>query len=223
MKLLTSQKNEIFVEIDNAGLNPSQFTIENIHSTLGNNESDTHLKYKENDYFFTFGTGKNRNDTHACTYSPGDNEYEKFEYPGSWALQISCFKKWLSYLKREIEIEDKWKRLEGEINNFDFKFKQEFEEENEKFSYIEYEEISLKIDLIKEKTQNLNITEEQLLKLNQSLDFVKEKAKHLGKVDWKNMFVGIIIQYFINFSITPELVTKIMTIIKESLQIFMLK
>lgn len=215
MKLLTSQKNELFQLIEETELSPAQFSFREFQDEI-QEDVTTELDYIGTDFFFLFQTRQITE--HFCTYAPGETEFQKSEYPGSWLHQMGCFKKWLNNLKREISLEDKWKRLESEIHHFDFNF----DGDKEKFSAIEYEELCIKIDLIKNKSQAIGLSQDQLLKLNEGMDFLKEKAKNLGKVEWKSLFVGIIVQYIIQLNLPPEVVSNFMKIVKAALKTFLL-
>ncbi len=218
MKLLTSQKNDLFHFIEEAGLSPAQFEFTEVNSLITPKEIATQLSYKNTEFFFAFETNLNSHERHYSIYAPGESEFKKTEYPGSWRLQVEIFKKWLNNLKREVRTEDKWARLESEIHSFDFKFGKD----NDKFSAIEYEELCIKIDLIKSKSKDIGLSEAQLAKLNEGMDFLKEKAKHLGKIEWKSLFVGIIVQYIIQLSLPPATVSSFMNIIKTALKTFLL-
>lgn len=125
MKLLKSQKDEIFDLIENSGLSPSMFYFDEINSKNGN----VALKIKDREYFFTFSDGPRGG--HYAHFCPGKETYEESEYPGSWALQKLNVRYWITYVKRELETPDKWASFKEELEFIDIP---EFKNNN-KFTY----------------------------------------------------------------------------------------
>jgi len=151
MQLLTSQKNELYDLIESSNINPSQFEFQNIPSITRYTEVATKLIYKNTNFYYIFDTGRNNYAPHYCYYCPAKDQFSAEQYPGSWDLQKNYFQDWLNSLKHEISSEDKWGRLERELSKFSFNFT----EDNDYFSAKEYEELSLKIEIIKTEVKSL--------------------------------------------------------------------
>lgn len=222
MKLLPSQKNELFDKILQIGLDPAKFEFSTIPNTVGDvydsnfDPEGIKLSYIQSEFNFIF-LMLNRGE--YCVYSPGKTRFTHSEYPGNWSGALNYFSQWLANLSREISSEDKWKRLEDEINKFNFKFNSE---ENDQFNVIEYEQVCVKIDLIKTNLPALALPEDQLNRIEESLEYLKGRAKVLGKFDWKNLFLGTIVQFTIQYSLPPEKVASFIAMIKHAFtQIFL--
>lgn len=219
MKLLTTQKDEIYDLIVKQQLSPSQFKFSEIPSVTGHSNVATKLFYKDNpDFFFIFDSGAQAMNPHWCMYAPAGDRFEKREYPGGWSGIRVNIEKWLTFLKREIESENKWQKLEEELNKFNFKF----ENNNDQFSVVEYEEICMKIDLIKERIPTLGLEAGQLNRIEKSLDYLKDKAKVMGKFDWKTLFVGTVVNLALDLAMPTETINAFIKLIKDTLnQLFL--
>src|SRR5690606_21058625 len=169
----------------------------------------TKITYKEHQAFSFLIDSRDNN--YFCRYSPASDRFEIERITASWDILLAYFKDWLNNLSQETSHDDKWKKLEEEINNFDFKF----EGTNDQFSVLEYEEVCLKIDVIKDKITLINLPDEQLTKIHADLEYLKEKAKVLGKLDWKTLFVGTIVNFITQYSLPPEKINSLINLIKE--------
>jgi len=58
--------------------------------------------------------------------------------------------------------------------------------------------------------------------MEKTLDYLKEKAKTLGKFDWKNLFIGTIMTYSLEFALPHESIASLMQVIKKALGTFFL-
>ncbi len=217
MKLLVSQKNALFNIIEGKNLTPSLFSWNNISSDLVKTDTADVLTYNESDFGFIFETG--RGGGIYCMYTPGKEEINENSYPGSWDGVLASFRKWLDYLKREIVLEDKWKRLKEEIELIGFKS----EQDNNRFSFKEVKEIENKIELLKSKIGQIeNLSSDSILVINDKLDFLVEQSKVLTKFDWKSFFIGTMLNIVISFMIPPDVSKAIWGAISEVFKNFIL-
>ncbi len=108
MILLTSQKNDVFELIQAAGLSHDQFEFSMVRNPFPNFNEATMLAYKGTKYYFVFQTA--RGAPHS-RFSPGNETLEEIDFPGSWPLLKENFARWLTYLKRETAVDDKWAKL----------------------------------------------------------------------------------------------------------------
>ncbi|MDO8733647.1 MAG: hypothetical protein Q7K21_00615 [Elusimicrobiota bacterium] len=200
MQLLKSQKNDIFDVIQNSDLSPAQFELSEYDENYSYDETitNTKLAYKNTDFYFLFETG-DRNE-HISTFSPGRETVTQRENPGNWITQLLYVKEWLSNLEREITQEDKWVRLEEEIENL----KISDNDNNQKFSVEEYEVLTKKLNVLKEKISEIELLPEQIETISRKIDFLTETAKSFNKTDWKSLFMGTFIQLVFQLSIPPE-------------------
>jgi hypothetical protein len=219
MKLLISQKNELFDKIEANLLNPSQFSIKEEPSKITTKETATIVSFKESPYFFSFESGNDNKLPHFSIFSPAFNQYTFKTYPGDWNGQMTNFDQWLICLHREITQEDKWERLSQEIENINFKF----DSDNLRFSILESEDIKSKIEIIKEKISNLDLLPDHIEIINNKIDNLKYPLKYLSKSSWKSLVVGTIITIIIQLSLSQETGKQLWKIIEETFTTLFLK
>ena len=192
MRLLQTQKNQVYELIEEAGLSPSMFSFDD----PDNADGDTYLRFNDSQYYFNFA--KSRSGGHFASLSPGyDTPYED-QAPGSWSGQLSYVRRWLGYLTREIMAPDKWKLLHEELENMDFG---DIKYEDAKFTYREYAFLKEKIEELKGKIGKLDLVEKQIAQINEKLDHLLHLAKDMNKTDWKELFIGSLISLFMQLSI----------------------
>ncbi len=202
MLILKSKKSEIYQWISALGLEPSMFEWEVVPSK---NEVSSHtkvskLRYINTHYFFIFDF---KNGAHHCTFSPGQDVLIQREFPGNWTLQLDNLKRWLAYLKREIKTIDPWdeidKYMPGEKINL------EDEKENSPYSYEQVEHITKALHKLKDeikKNYGLNDTQDKLVQ--EKLDYLIDRSKKMGRIDWKNIFVATFMGLAVNLALNPE-------------------
>jgi hypothetical protein len=208
MKLLNSQKDQIFDLIEEQNLSPSQFEFNEEQGNIVSPTETTILTFKKTKYFFQFDL---RNGGHYSIFSPGKSTVIEEDFPRDWKNQLINFKKWILYLSKEINTPNKWDRLRKEINEINIGFSAE----EEKFSFQEYEELSNKIKFLKENIREVGLSNDQILGINRKLDFLLESAKTLSKFDWKSLFVGTIINLIIQLGLTPEISKSLWNLIEH--------
>ncbi|OZV12380.1 hypothetical protein CIW83_09810 [Tissierella sp. P1] len=204
MSLMRSQKNSLLEEIKESALNPFNFDWDN--------EIDENtdlllevLKYKGTEYYFAIVVD---DDIFRVGYTPGENMlYERTEYD-EWEEILYYFRNWLSCLKREISQPDLWEELEKikmddlipELDGLEFEDKYEREE----FSYREVMQIEQGINDIRNYlVETSNGNDEEIKIINQKLDYLTDAVKRMGRTDWKNIFIGVMIDIGINIISNP--------------------
>ncbi len=192
MILLQTQKNQVYELIEREDLSPGMFSFDESNSY----NNDTFLRLKNSDYYFIFATS--RSGGHFARFSPGEETPHEDHAPSSWINQLGYVRRWLFYLKRELNAPNKWKLLEEELNNLNF---DDIKYDNVKFTYQEYQLISEKIAELKVKISKLDLLENQITVINSKLDHLLELAKNMNKTDWKELFIGSIISLTMQLSI----------------------
>lgn len=199
--ILKSQKTQVYQQITDIDLEPSMFEWDVTQSThFGSDDRVSRLKYTGTNYYFLFDF---RDKDHHCTYSPGRDTIIRKEYPESWDSQMNCVRRWLTNLKREVETTDPWDEIDkylpgGEINLED-------EKENSPFPYDQVEHIKKALYKFKDeikKTYNLDNDQDQIVQ--EKLDYLIDRAKKIGRIDWKNIFVATLMGLIVNLSLNPE-------------------
>jgi hypothetical protein len=219
MKLLTWQKDKIYEIIVSSNLNPQHFKIELMKSKKSANEYATLVKYKNSDYYFIFDTILNYKYPYYVIYSPGDTVYFHESYATEWNNLIKYFSIWIIYLFREVNSPHYWERFEKEINELNL-IGDEYSDE--KFSVYEYEDLKIKIDILKNDISKIDIGKGSINVINKKLDEITELAKTMNKFDWKSLFIGTIVNLIIQLSIAPENTKSIWLLVKNIFKMYFL-
>jgi hypothetical protein len=201
MQLLPSQKNSLFDAIVKGGLSPVQFEYAEPEGTSG---KDTLLTFKGTKFSFLFHTaiGGNR----SVRFSPGSEKVEEGFEIDSWYHISALFQGWVVCLAREISQPDKWGAFLKAGRDLRWTIS---DEENSQFSYVEVQEIQASIQNAKAEISHLELSQEQLLLVQSKLDYIAEKATTLGRVDWKNLFIGTLIGTIVQLAVPPEMAKEI--------------
>ena len=103
--LLQSQRNHVFAAVRDAGFDPSDFEWDRDALDAGASASIDVLRHPTSGGFFEFRhVGRSK----ANRFAPGEDVAVSSNNPGSWELQLAYVRRWLEYLKREIEAPDLW-------------------------------------------------------------------------------------------------------------------
>ena len=215
MKLLPSQKNQVYDLITATNFSPTQFYLDEIHSVKTRNDEVTEVRYEDSDYFFAFEI---YNGDHYALFSPGSTKLNDEYYTEFWEQQLYWFEQWLSLLEREVNSPDKWSRIRSEANGM----KINFQDSESKFSIKEYEDLKLKMQILKNNIKLIGLDHSQIEIINSKLDYLTEMAKDMNKYDWKGLFIGIIISVIIQLGVTQDNANSIWTAIKKAFNTFIL-
>lgn len=210
MKLLLSQKNLLFDLIEKSELTASLFKYKEKYS--GGQVNETMVIHNESSFYFSLKLTSDN--SIYVKYSPGWTRYEVAFYSSKWDDVATHFKIWLSYLKREIQQEDKWEKLNSEVQSLQL-YKDENDSFNSKFTVPEYLEIKQKIYQLKEGVSKLELLPEQISILNDKLDMVLDMTSQLGRFDWKSLFVGTIVSIIIQLGVTQDNAQAIWALIRQ--------
>jgi hypothetical protein len=216
MKLLTSQKNQIYNYITAKHyFSPNQFKLEE------NDEKGrvtTSLRFLNSQYYFNF-----IEDTEYVgfyvNYSPGQERVMEGTSNINWKIGFDHFVTWLTNLERELEAPNLWERFQVEISgiqltsNFD----------SSKFTICEYEKVTQKLNLISERIKSIPFLANQQTEIIISLDRLAESAKELNRFDWKNLFIGTIISIIIQLNVTPDNAAELWKLIRDSFNDYFLQ
>ena len=202
--LLQSQKNEILELIKQKGLDPLNFNWEIVLSeeTLGLKVS--RLNYRGSALFFLFDRRRGgHSGGFLATFSPGKERLIETYINSNWDGQRGSFKQWLQNLRREIEQPDLW----AEVAKYQLPpgVRVGPQATNEPFSADEAEQLSSTLREI----HNLIVaqgekTEEQIKTINERLEYLTDAVKRLGKRDWINTCIGVLVQTATQFALAPE-------------------
>jgi hypothetical protein len=212
MKLLLSQKNMLFDVIEVYGLSPSLFEYK--EKVEANEVVETIISFKSSFFYFSISNTKSSKKNGFVKHSPGEINFEDVHYLDHWYDIHNNFIQWLRNIQREIQLEDKWEKLNNEIQSLQL-YKEGGDFFNSKFTVPEYLEIKQRIFQLKEGISTLELLPEQISILNDKLDMVLDMTTQLGRFDWKGLFVGIIVSIIIQLEVTPDNAKAIWDLIKQ--------
>ncbi len=218
MKLLVSQKNELYDQIEESGLSPAMFEFKEASSKIVPKQIATILVLKNSEFYFSFETGLKSISSHYTIFSPGRGSITETQSPGSWSTQFVYFQNWLTYLQREISAPNKWERLSKEITEI----KIPLSSDESKFTAYEFDNLKYRINLLKTNLEQIGLEPEQISSIYNKLDHLLDLAKEMNKFDWKSLFVGTFVSIIIQLSISPELGRMIWELIKHFFNNFLL-
>jgi len=217
MKLLLTQKNDIFDFILEEGLSPKDFLF--TEELLTQNEIVTYLRYKNTNYYFMFRNFGVSN--FGTQYSPGERSLEFEEnVRGGWKQFSSRVKRWIRNLKRETNSLDKWEAFKKGLQILPFAFDKD--KINENFSPEELKLIDFKIQTIKQEISKLKLPIETINQISIKLDTLNDKADKFSKTDWKELFIGAVIGVIFNLAIPQDNANAIWEIIRQTFKHYIL-
>jgi hypothetical protein len=215
MRLLLSQKNDLFDYIETIGLSPNLFEFNEPKSM---DSGKTIIRFKNSPFHCAFFMHPDKNVV-IITCSPSEDLYEKQDWiDTAWPSLKLKITGWLRYLQREIQQVDKWARLAQEVSRINIPSN----DDNDKFTASEYAEIKIKMSRFKSELKYIDLTPLQIEILEQKIDYLMDKAETLGKFDWKSLFIGTIISIIIQLGVTPDNAQAFWDLIKRIFNQFLL-
>ncbi|MBK5282315.1 MAG: hypothetical protein JJE16_09525 [Nitrospiraceae bacterium] len=123
--------------------------------------------------------------------SPGAEQITQEVSQLNWLGKSEMLRKWLTYLKREIEVPDLWAALSQEQELLSI---EPAEAVNTPFTADEQVQIKKTIEEIRVYiTSTYSLASEPLAKVNRKLDYLIDASTRVGRIDWKNIFVGALV------------------------------
>ena len=142
------------------------------------------LTYTLSEFYFQFGP------SHVA-FSPGEEAQRQQIDRLNWVGKSTFLRNWLTYLKREIDAPDLWGSLSQEQELLSI---EPAEAVNTPFTADEQVQIKSAIEEIRVYIiSTYSLAEEPPAKINRKLDYLIDASTRLGRIDWKNLFVGALI------------------------------
>jgi hypothetical protein len=193
------QRNQIFDAIRAVGLDPGQFD-------LIDSESEDKIKHKWSESYFIV---RSESGYYVGQHLVGDGAVWPTN-PSSWQTMMPRISMWLEEVKRDLDTPDLWAELlrEGDLlgagsNVFI---------ENTPFTAEEQREIAGRLDQVAKyvrETHSLSMA--QMRALDEKMDYVIEASTRLGRKDWLNNFIGVILGYVLGAALPPDSARTIFT------------
>lgn len=210
--LSTTRKNAVLGAIQAAGLDAADFVWRDRRSSVtqvgAGRDAYTveQLFHQPTGYWFRFDIDAARGSLWAI-YDPGPEGASRRDHAGTWELVLGYAQRWLGWVKQEYDAPDLWAELQRDRERLG---PAPAEAENTPFTPQEQLEIGRQLRETKEyirQTYQLNAA--QYSAIDARLDYFAEAASRLGRVDWRNAFVGafigLILQAVLPFEPVQEL------------------
>jgi hypothetical protein len=185
------QRNKLFEAIRTGELDPREFELEN--------SAEARVKHKWSRSFFMI-----RRDAslyYAGRYVVGDGLDSPYD-PSSWQHLMTRFSRWISEVKDDLDTPDLWAELQREADLL--RGASTEARDNAPFTQQEQEEIERRLrELESQVAQTCTLPERDVENLHAKIDYLVEAAGRVGRIDWRNLFIGGIASYLIT-GIPPE-------------------
>jgi len=131
---------------------------------------------------------------------------------------ISGVSRWLVDVKRDLETPDLWAELQREAQLLGDASDEATE--NTPFTPDEQKEIAMRLQGMAEQARHTySLSEEQMRVLNAKIDYLKAAAGRLGRIHWRDVFLGVMFTFVLASALPPESVRHIvLTILRTIVQ-----
>jgi hypothetical protein len=110
---------------------------------------------------------------------------------------------WLEEVKRDLATPDLWAELQGEAELLGGAFDKATK--NTPFTREEQNDIEQRLREVEGHVRRTySLPEPKMKILNAKIDYLVDAAGHLGRIDWRNAFVGAIVSYILTAGLPPE-------------------
>lgn len=214
MKLLPSQKNELFDLVLENGIDPSKITIQDGKVVTPNGKKDvTWIKYADTVFYLRIKS----NDIEYCPSI--ESWIKREETTGSnWMDKKAAIANWIKLLAQQVVPPDKWQLYKEQLESF--KLKEPPKEEY--FSFAEFEELEQRMNILKEGIQKLGLSKEKLSLLEAKLEQVLEQGKKMRKVNWRDLLIGTLMAYVVDHALSVEISHQLWDLVRHSFTVFFL-
>lgn len=208
--ILKKQKAEIHRLIEKCHLEPANFEW-GVAKSNYKSGSISKLSYKDTAFYFRFDF---YDDGHYCLFSPSTEQSYEEEQTGYWSNQLSCVERWLQALKDEIETIDPWEHMQGylpaeAVDYFD-------QNENTQFSYAQAQQIEGRLNQFRKNVVGeFKLTGKQVEVVDQKINYLIDRVKKLGRIDWRTIFVGTIVSLGMGLAMEPSKMKRLWALARE--------
>jgi hypothetical protein len=206
--LLPSQRNDVFLAIQENGFDPSAFQWTQFVSRFDQKALASVLRHTPSGFYFRFEvTGEG----HWCKYSPAFETLTDENKTNLWQTQMEFVNHWLENLKREIQAADLWASLTGG-NSLSVASSGHFED-NAPFTASERKRVESSLAEIRALiVASHQVSAETLGEIDRRLEYLEESAGRLGRKDWLNVAFSIVTNIIVTAAIPPETARNILNV-----------
>lgn len=202
-QLLKSQKNDTFLIVTDAGLNPTEFEWSEVDTRWKNNGEIpvAQLTHSPTGYYFSFDRYK---DSANPRYFPGESVAAEVDcgQMDDWQNVAQHLKVWVSVVRREYLEPDFWHLSKSDkrlvVTQID-------DIENVPFTLAEQERLSGAINEIREYLlTSFEHTTAQRQFIEARLQHLEDASKRLGRKDWITLAMGTFTNIVVGVALAPE-------------------
>jgi hypothetical protein len=213
VSLLRSQEAWVFGALADSGFDPREFDLVDTFSVARPGGTAPALIHRPTGFYFAFG----RSAQHLqAEFSPGATALVATFTGSDWnGVFATSLLDWLRYLRREIEAPDLWGELgrEAQLVAGDVS-----EEANTPFSAEEQVEIRRQLQEVKQLLRgNAALGPAQLEALDARIDYLAHAVSRLGRIDWREAFVGAMLGLVLQAVVPPEAVREVLLFVARTL------
>ncbi|HBB86217.1 MAG TPA: hypothetical protein DC047_01215 [Blastocatellia bacterium] len=194
--LLKSQSNQILEAIRAAQCDPAEFEWQDTQGQQSGMTVSKLVHTPSGTYYFTFDNYQG----FYSKWSPGAQTVTDQNGTGNWSAQLQWFREWLSYLKRETESPDLWTEISKGARILESAASSETS--NAPFDAGEKANILKGLNEIKQYLLTAHKIDPELVESR--LEYLIESSERLGRKDWLNLLVSVLVSIIISAALPPE-------------------
>jgi hypothetical protein len=199
------QKNQIFEAIQGVGLDPKDFDLDD-------GDAEVRIKHKWSASYFIIGGNPGH---YGGRYLVGDAPPWPYEVY-SWQTLMTRVSRWLEEVKHDLETPDLWAELQREAELLGDASNKATE--NAPFTLDEQEVIAGRLQEMAEYVgRTYSLSAEQMRVLNAKIDYLIDAAARLGRTDWRGVFFGVMLTFFLASAFPPESVSKFLLLVLRAI------
>ena len=185
-------KNQIFKAIQEVGLDPKEFDLEE-------SNDEVRIKHKWSKSYFIVS----RESGYYVGRSLVGDGIVWPTNPASWPVLMPRISWWLQEVKQDCDTPDLWAGLQQEAELIEGGAYKVIE--NALFTPDEQKEIALRLDkLAKDVSHALSLSGAQVQVLNENIEYLVKASSRLGRKDWLNTFIGVTLPFVLTAALAPE-------------------
>jgi len=196
-------RNQVLKDVKQLGLDPDQFTWEEVPSKYIPGLQVSKIRHKTEEYFYIFDYDDNNLRYSAIgIMSPGIDFSPAYAHLWQTSEHISAAYEWLRRVKRDIATPDLWLELAKQKELLIQSTAPNIE--NTPFTKTESDYITKRLDeAIEQVSTTKDLPEEIKETLKNEFEYVKTASTRLGRKDWLMIFVALF-QIIQAFALAPE-------------------
>lgn len=206
-ELPTTQKNALLDVIRAEGLDPQDFSWEEVLSSatlVGAGRQPytvERLLHRPTGYWFKFDVDANRSGSLWAEYLPSSEGSARSDHAGSWAYVFGYFQEWAGRVAREHQAPNLWAEVGRER---ELVAPPQADENNTRFSAQELALVRMQLRELKELlTSSYDLDHERARQLATRVEYLEGAAERVGRLDWRQILVAELLGLVIR-AVVPE-------------------